>query len=83
MFLAGSNEAVCLVVVYYLGLLEFWQAVIIDIGSLLVVVCNGLKVLYLHPSETPSSWLAFSALTQHSNNVEQSMHNKQALSEEP
>lgn len=28
------------------GLLEFWEAVIIDIGSLLLVVTNGTKLLY-------------------------------------
>jgi Cd2+/Zn2+-exporting ATPase len=28
------------------GLLEFWEAVVIDIGSLLLVVTNGTKLLY-------------------------------------
>jgi Cd2+/Zn2+-exporting ATPase len=49
------------IVLAIMGLLEFWEAVIIDIGSLLVVVANGLKVLYLHPSEASKSWLSILA----------------------
>ena len=33
------------VILAIIGLLELWQAVLIDIGSLLVVIINGMKVL--------------------------------------
>lgn len=36
------------IILAILGLLEFWHAVLIDIGALLIVVANGTKVLAFH-----------------------------------
>lgn len=31
---------------FYIGLLEFWEAIVIDMGTLVIVVANSLKIWY-------------------------------------
>ncbi|RYH21681.1 cation-translocating P-type ATPase [archaeon] len=40
------------IVLAVIGLLEFWEAVLIDVGSLLVVVCNGTRPLRYQQKST-------------------------------
>lgn len=39
------------IVLATLGLLQFWEAVLVDIGTLLVVVANGMRVMAQKPRE--------------------------------